>query len=52
MLHASSKGGLLKALGEGRFRQNMFFTSQVSSDIIQTNSDRSTSMLMLVIAMH
>jgi hypothetical protein len=29
MLHASSKGGLLKSLGEGRFKQNMFFTSQV-----------------------
>lgn len=28
MLHASSKGGLLKSLGEGRFKQNMFFTSQ------------------------
>jgi len=40
MLHASSKGGLLKALGEGRFKQNMFFTSQVSSRLRRYNSGR------------
>jgi hypothetical protein len=29
MLQASSKAGLLKALGEGRFKESMFFTSPV-----------------------
>ena len=51
MLHASSKGGLLKSLGEGRFKQNMFFTSQVSRSFHETESMRGSSALRSAAAM-